>query len=150
MIAVDTNTIVYAVDKRDPTKNVTSAVLMADLAVRDDVVIPLQVLGELSNALRRRVKVPGEIVSELVSMHLQNFHSFQYNAEDVLVGNELANRGVSSFWDGVLLASCERFGCKVLISEDMNDGFMFGALEIVSPFAGAGARSPRLAEVLIQ
>jgi len=123
---------------------------MADLAERDDVAIPLQVLGELSNALRRRVKMANETVSELVALHLQNFQSFGYGAEDLLVGNELANRGVSSFWDGVLLASCQRFGCKVLISEDMQDGFMFGGLEIVSPFDANGARSPKLAKVVAQ
>ena len=150
MIAVDTNTIAYAVDGRDPAKNSTSAALMMELSTRDDVAVPLQVLGELSNSLRRRLNVPGEAVSEIVSLHLQNFQSFPYAAEDVLVGNELSNRRVSSFWDGVLLSSCERFGCKALISEDMKDGFRFGALEIVSPFDENGGPSAKLTGLVDQ
>ena len=148
MIAVDTNIIVYAVDMREPGKQAICERLMVQLAGRDDVSVPLQVLGELANTLRRRLKMADDLLSELLRSHLRQFISFHYTAEDILMGDALASEGVSSVWDGILLASCERMHCRFLISEDMQSGFRFGQLEVISPFADDGAPNPALEELL--
>ncbi len=121
---------------------------MVRLVARDDAAVPLQVLGELLNVLRRRLQMAADLVSEFVRMHLQVFQSFLDLAEDIRVANGLAGRGLASVWDGVLLASCERMRCTLLRTEDLQDGFRFGGVEIVSPFDPDGGASDRLARAL--
>jgi predicted nucleic acid-binding protein len=38
-------------------------------------------------------------------------------------------------WDAIILATAAEAGCRVLLSEDMQDGFTWGGVTIVNPFA---------------
>ncbi|MBM3569408.1 MAG: PIN domain-containing protein [Alphaproteobacteria bacterium] len=51
-------------------------------------------------------------------------------------GLEAFASGRYGLFDGLLLATVERAGCRVLLSEDMADGRKFGAVTILNPFAG--------------
>jgi predicted nucleic acid-binding protein len=55
--------------------------------------------------------------------------------------------GRLSYWDALLLASCAQAGLTVLLSEDMQDGFKLGGVEVVNPFGPSGL-SARAREVL--
>ena len=48
---------------------------------------------------------------------------------DVAVGHNLA------IWDAIILAAAAEAGCRMLLSEDMQDGFTWGGVTIVNPFA---------------
>jgi predicted nucleic acid-binding protein len=50
-------------------------------------------------------------------------------AVDVAIAHQLAT------WDAVILAAAAEAGCRVLLSEDMQDGFAWGGVTIVNPFA---------------
>ena len=50
-------------------------------------------------------------------------------AVDVAVDHQLAT------WDAVVLAAAAEAGCRVLLSENMQDGFTWGGVTIVNPFA---------------
>jgi predicted nucleic acid-binding protein len=41
-----------------------------------------------------------------------------------------------AWWDALLLATAERHGCGVVLSEDMQDGARFGGVTILDPFVG--------------
>ena len=51
--------------------------------------------------------------------------------------------GRLSYWDALLLTSAREIGVKVMLSEDMQDGFRFGVIEVVNPFAPEGGLSVR-------
>ena len=38
------------------------------------------------------------------------------------------------FWDALLLASAGQAGCSAFLSEDLNDGQVYGEVTVVSPF----------------
>ena len=42
-----------------------------------------------------------------------------------------------SIWDCVIVAVSANAGCDLLLSEDMQDGFAWGGLTIVNPFAAS-------------
>jgi len=50
-------------------------------------------------------------------------------AMDVAAVHELAT------WDAVILAATAEAGCRLLLSEDMQEGFTWGGVTIVNPFA---------------
>jgi predicted nucleic acid-binding protein len=44
------------------------------------------------------------------------------------------DRAHLSWWDGLILASAERLGCSVLLSEDFQAGRSYEGVRVVSPF----------------
>jgi predicted nucleic acid-binding protein len=60
---------------------------------------------------------------------------------------EIAVDGRFGLWDALLLATVERHGCEILLSEDMQDGIRFGGVTILDPFIG-GALPERVAALL--
>ncbi len=51
-----------------------------------------------------------------------------------------------SFWDAMMWATAKRAGCRLLVSEDGQDGRTLGGVTIVNPFAGTP--SPLLSQAL--
>ncbi|MEX0322786.1 MAG: PIN domain-containing protein [Puniceicoccaceae bacterium] len=39
-----------------------------------------------------------------------------------------------SYWDGAIIAAAERLKCKVLYTEDLNDGQQYGSVTVKNPF----------------
>jgi predicted nucleic acid-binding protein len=145
-VTADTNVFVYSVDGRDPVKQQTARQVFAALANADSLVA-LQVVGELQNALHRRLKAPVHLASQQARNVFATFRSFGYApyAVDIALAQSAAGR--LSYWDALLLASCAQAGLTVLLSEDMQDGFKLGGVEVVNPFGPSGL-SARAREVL--
>jgi predicted nucleic acid-binding protein len=55
--------------------------------------------------------------------------------EAFLQAVELASRHDMNSWDAVILSVASLAGCHVLLSEDMHDGFTWGGVTVVNPFA---------------
>jgi len=148
-LSPDTNLLVYAQDGREPIKQRIALQLLDALAASGRCVVALQVVGELFTVLTRRLKAaPGDACDSALS-NLRLFDAFAYDEADVQTALTLAADGIFSYWDGLLVASASKAGCRYLISEDMQDGFRYGELEIVSPFSD-GRANPRLLDALGQ
>jgi len=39
-----------------------------------------------------------------------------------------------SYWDAAIIAAARACGCTEVLSEDMNDGQMYGSVRVVNPF----------------
>ena len=64
----------------------------------------------------------------------------------MLAAADLAADHDLSIWDAVILAAAADVGCRLLLSEDMQDGFAWRGLTVTNPFADG--RHPLLAAVL--
>jgi predicted nucleic acid-binding protein len=146
MISCDTNLIIYAHDNRDLIKQSTAKGVLAALSGRG-AVVGLQVVGEVQNALRRRLRTPASVAYRVAADLLAEFGSFAYDERAVEVALAEAGAGRLNYWDALLLAAADAVGVRTMVSEDMADGFRLGQLEVVNPF-GAGGASERLRERL--
>lgn len=146
-LTADTNVFVYALDGRDPAKQQTAAELFGQLR-RRDAPVALQVVGELQNALRRRLKMPPAAACQQARNVFAAFDSFGYDPDCVDMALSHAAAGRLNYWDALLLAAARRAGVGVLLSEDLQDGFAFGELTVVNPFDAGGRLSERAREVL--
>jgi len=45
-----------------------------------------------------------------------------------------ADHGLS-IWDAIILSASAEAGCRLLLSEDMPEGFTWGGVTVVNPFA---------------
>ena len=138
MISADTNVLVYAVDDRDKAgrQAVAKAVVLQLTAMQQP--IALQVVGELQNALRRRLKLPSHLAMQQARNIFAAFPNFAYDAGCVEIALGQAAAGRFSYWDALLLAACARAGVTSLLSEDMQDGSIFMGVQIVNPFSPQG------------
>jgi predicted nucleic acid-binding protein len=146
LISADTNVFVYASDRRDPLRReVADAVVTRLCGV--DAAIGLQVIGELQNALRRRLRVEAPTALAAAENLLSRFPTFAYDERAVATALAEASAERLSYWDALLLAAADAVGVRVMLSEDMADGLVFGGVEVINPFGRSGV-SDRARELL--
>jgi len=147
IVTIDTNVLVYAQDSRDPVKQAIAQDIFLAASALNDAKIALQVLGEFYSVLTRKLHQNASIAKQVVEATATIFQPFGYTTLDVFSALNLAKAGVLSYWDGLLVSAADHAGCNVLVSEDMRNGFEYGKLEIISPFAN-GVMNARLEEIL--
>ena len=55
----------------------------------------------------------------------------------MIAATDLAALHQISIWDSVILAAAADAGCRLLLSEDMQDGFTWNGVTIANPFASS-------------
>jgi predicted nucleic acid-binding protein len=131
--ALDTNILVYAEGVNDAAKAGMARSLMGRLGAH--AVIPLQVLAEFFHVLTVKARIPAEEARDLVS-ELSDLQPIVPTSPDVLaLAMELVARHRFRIFDAIVVCAAIMGGCRLLLSEDMQDGFQFQGLTIVNPFA---------------
>lgn len=144
-IALDTNVLAYAEGIDGPERQAVVLTLMVQLT-HERVVVPTQVLGELFNVLIRKGGRGRGAAREAIATWRETFETFDTSAEVMSRALDLAVEHRIGTWDAVILAAASAAGCRLLLSEDMHDGFSWGGMTVVNPFAAAP--HPLLAAVL--
>jgi len=133
-VAVDTNILVYALALNDAARAETAQRLLARLE-QQDFIIPAQVMGELMFVLLRRLHQAPATIADIV----QNYRTVAtiMSTQDTTLDGALAAFSAHSlsFWDAVVLATAAEAGCELLLSEDMQDGFVWRGVTVANPFA---------------
>lgn len=137
---VDTNVLVYRFDPRDPTKQKRATELLREGVANDSIRIPHQAVVEFVAAVTRPLgKSPPLLSLEDARLEAEALLS-QF---EVVYPNEalvrLALRGAAayqlSWFDAHLWAYAEFFGLDELLSEDFQDGRLYGTVMVRNPFA---------------
>ena len=133
MTFIDTNVVVYASDPSDSRKNELAVEILADAFDNDQYVISSQVLNEFVNtALNKLKKSDEEVVGHL--RLLKTMRVVPVSAEWLERAVEIRSRYDLQFYDSLLLAAAEALGCDKFLTEDLNDGQMYGSVKAVNPF----------------
>lgn len=147
MITADSNVFMYFYDEGDPAKQAAAQIILPALAAKGGL-LGLQVVGEVQNVLRRKMQMAPWRVAQAGRNLLTALGSFGYSRSAVERALGLYAAGTLSYRDSLLLVSADEAGCTVLLSEDMQDRYRFGNVEIVNPFAEGGGLTPRARELL--
>ncbi|GAA5232976.1 PIN domain-containing protein [Verticiella sediminum] len=133
-VALDTNVLAYAEGINDAQKRALALDLLRRIAP-DRVMLPVQVLGELFNVLvRKGGRSRAEARSALLSWG-DTFPVFGTSPEVLLAATDLATDHHLSVWDAIVLAATSHAGCRLLLSEDLQEGFTWGGVTVANPFA---------------
>jgi predicted nucleic acid-binding protein len=144
-VALDTNILAYAEG--------TNGVEMRDKAIEliqglpaDATVLPVQALGELFNVLVRKAKRP-KTEARLAILTWRDAYSVSETSMAVMVSAaDLASDHHLSIWDSVILSTAAEAGCRLLLSEDLQEGFTWRGVTVTNPFASP--RHPLLETLL--
>jgi predicted nucleic acid-binding protein len=131
-ITFDSNILVYAVDRIDP-RHVFANELIAR-AVRGDCRQTLQSLAECFNVLSRKFRMPAAEAHGWVQSFQRLFAVAVADESDLAAAVDVVKRHGLSFWDAMLWATARRAGCRLLLSEDFQDGRDLGGVVFVNPF----------------
>jgi predicted nucleic acid-binding protein len=133
MIAVDTSILAYAEGMNDPARTKQAQELLHSLDP-DRLIFPAQVLGELFRILMRKARWTAAAASGAVSAWA-DMGTVSETAESTLVSAmDLAVAHQLQIWDAVVLQSAAEAGARVLLSEDMHQGFRWRGVTVVNPF----------------
>ena len=131
---LDSNVLVYYVDPRDPAKQAKSEHIVESALNGDSTcLISVQTLAEFTNVAFGKLKLPRQIVERYVKV----FAELPVVPPDVKIltrAIDLKERYDIQFYDAMMLAAAERIGAEEFLTEDLNDGQMYGSVKAVNPF----------------
>ena len=107
--------------------------------------MPLQAAGEVYSVLVRSGMSRTAARDQLIDLQ-KLFEAATAETETFAVALDLATDHKLQFWDALILNVAADAGCRLLLSEDMQDGFAWRGVTVVNPFAAKLHR--RLARVL--
>jgi predicted nucleic acid-binding protein len=143
LVALDTNVLVYAEGLNGKPMQQAAQAIVSRL-VPDATLLPVQVLGELYAVLAKRQ--PRAKARDTVLEWSDTFPIIETSSSMQLMGMELSVSHRLPPWDAIILAAAADAGCRVLLSEDFQDGFTWSGVTIANPFATD--RHPLLASLL--
>jgi predicted nucleic acid-binding protein len=132
---LDTNILVYSVDL-DPSV-ARKKERAEDLIAKVDFSISAQVLQEFYTVVTSRLDA--RLTQDHACMLVNQFMEFPVVAIDQGIVTEGIRNSMKyqiSYWDGAIIAAAERLKCKVLYTEDLNDGQRYGSVTVRNPFVG--------------
>ena len=132
-VALDTNVLAYAEGLGDDVRCQLARDLIAKLNPINSLV-PVQVLGELSRVLTIKLNKSSADARELllswsdaVVVADTTWTAFQ-SAMDLTVDHQI------SMWDALIMSVAAENKCRLLISEDLQNGFTWRGVTVVNPF----------------
>lgn len=133
-VAFDTNVLAYAegvnsIEKRDIALDLLRRIPQAS------AVVPVQVLGELFNVLVRKAGRSRNDARDALLGWRDAFPVVATMPETMVTAADLVTDHQFSIWDAVILAVASQAGCRILLSEDLHEGFTWGGVTVVNPFA---------------
>lgn len=133
-VALDTNILVYAEGVNAGERH-AAALDLIDRLPAEDVILPVQVLGELYNVLTRKAGFPRAAARGALLTWRDTFELANTSGEVMLMAADLAAEHEVRIWDAVILCTASVAGCRLLLSEDFQDGFTRYGVTVTRPFA---------------
>jgi predicted nucleic acid-binding protein len=136
-IALDTNILVYAEGVNGALRAKPTVELIKKLP-ESSTFLPVQVLGELFRVLVGKAAFPPPEARAVVLRWRDTFPLIETSPSILVAALDLAADHGLSIWDAVILSAVAASGCRLLLSEDMQDGFIWSGVTVVNPFAAVG------------
>ena len=144
-VALDTNVLAYAEGTNGAGMR-AKAVTLIERLPGDAVVIPVQTLGELFNVLVRKAKRRPDRARAAVLGWKDAYETIETSGSVMVHAADLAADHGLTIWDAVVLAAAAEAGCRLLLSEDLQNGFTWRGVTVTNLFSDA--RHPLLDALL--
>jgi len=133
-IVLDTNVLAYAAGVNGAARQRTALELLGKLS-ESETFLPVQALGELFHVLVRKAKISPRLARTTIIRYRDTYPLIETSSSVFLSATDLAVDHKISIWDAVIFAAAAETGCRLLLSEDLQEGFKWGGVTVVNPFA---------------
>lgn len=132
-IFIDTNILVYALDKAEPEKQEKARELLRKTESDRLGVISTQVLQEYYVVATQKLKVEPELTKRIISS-LSKFEVVVINQPIIEKAIDISISNKISFWDALIVSSAEASRCRIIWTENLNHSQSINKIKIESPF----------------
>jgi predicted nucleic acid-binding protein len=145
-LALDTNILAYAEGVNGEPRQQMSLDLISRLPT-GSTFIPVQVLGELFRVLVGKSRISPKVAQSRLANWQASFPLIETSPSVLSSAIGLAVQHKLRIWDAIILSAAAEAQCRLLLSEDMQDGFTWSGVTVTNPFAAKKhdllARLPR-------
>ena len=133
---IDTNIVIYLFDKKNDEKRKIAEKLLKEALVTSNGIVSFQVIQEFCNAALRKFEKPLTIsdCKKFINKFLYPLCDIHPILEIYDLALDIKEETGYSFYDSMILASAIYGKCKVLLSEDLQNGQIIKGVKIVNPF----------------
>lgn len=132
-LTIDTNILIYSIDRRDPSKHRIGSSI-TETCLDNGCVVALQAINEFFRAVTRKGLLPDVEAIRFVHGVLGAMHVVAPNEGDLVHAMTAHRRYKIRFFDALLLATVQRAGCTILLSEDMQHEGIYDGIQVINPF----------------
>ena len=132
-IALDTNLLAYAEGVNGEARR-GAAIRMLRGFGEQEIIVPVQALGELFVVLTCKAGRPAAEARAAVLGWHDAYLVAETSPAVLPEAMELATSHRFALWDAIMLAAAAQARCRLLLSEDMQDGFTWRGVTIRNPF----------------
>lgn len=133
-IALDTNILAYAEGVGDRTRRDASVLLIGRLS-EASVMVSTQVLGELYRVLTGKAGRTSSAAREAILSWSDCFNVVDSTWSAFQSAMDLSSDHGLQIWDALIFAVSAENHARVLLSEDLQDGFTWRGVTAVNPYA---------------
>jgi len=133
-VALDTNVLAYAEAVNGAAMR-DRALTVIERLPSSAVVLPAQTLGELFNVLVRKARWRPARARTAVLNWRDAYAVVETSAAVIVSATDLASDRGLTIWDSVVLAATAVAECRLLLSEDLQEGFTWRGVTVTNPFA---------------
>lgn len=144
-VALDTNVLTYAEGVGDEIR-CTAAITLIEQLPAELILLPAQTMGELYRVLTGKAKREPAEVREAILAWADSFEVADSTWVAFQSALDLAADHGLQIWDSLILSVAADNRCRLLLSEDLQNGFTWRGVTVVNPFAAP--LSPLLSNIL--
>jgi predicted nucleic acid-binding protein len=144
-VALDTNVLAYAEGVGDEIR-CTAAIALIEQLPAELILLPAQTMGELYRVLTGKAKRDPAEVREAILAWADSFEVADSSWVAFQSALDLAADHGLQIWDALILSVAADNRCRLLLSEDLQNGFTWRGVTVVNPFVAP--LSPLLSNIL--
>ncbi len=130
---IDSNIWLYALIDT-PEQNTKHIKAKQCLSSESKIIISTQVVNEVCVNLIKKANKNPSYISEFIRDFTASYEVLSQNKDDLILASTLRQKYHLSYWDSLIVASALKSRCRILYSEDMQDGLIvFEKLRIQNP-----------------
>ena len=133
-VAIDSNVLAYA-EGVNGTQNRDAAIALLQALPPESTLVPVQALGELFAVLVRKARKSRADAAAAVLSWGDAFPLIETSNDVLLAATDLVQAHQLSLWDAVMLSAAADARCRLLLSEDLQEGFTWRGVTVTNPFA---------------
>ena len=134
-VFLDANVLVYANDTAFPEKQSSARELLSRVIRTGTGCLSTQVMAEFWVTVTRKLKTP--LSTEAARRQIALLDALTVVAIDrsiFLAALGIQERYQLCFWDSQIIATAQAASCVQLYSEDLQNGAVYGGVQVVNPF----------------
>jgi predicted nucleic acid-binding protein len=132
-VALDTNVLAYAEGVNGAGRK-RSALSLIERLPQAETFLPVQTLGELFHVLVRKAGEKPPKARRAILGWQDSFPVIETSSVVMLGAADLATDHHLTIWDAVILSAAAEAGCRLLLSEDLQEGFVWRGVSVANPF----------------